>query len=47
VTFVVEKAGFANPRSREFTGEIVVADIGAPPEIVNAVLADSLRTSLS
>ena len=47
VTFVAEKAGFANPRSREFTGEIVVADIGTPPEIVNAVLADSLRTSLS
>lgn len=38
VTFVAEKAGFANPASRACTGEVVVADIGAPPEIVARVL---------
>lgn len=37
VTFVAEKAGFANPRSREFTGEIVIGDIGVPPELISAV----------
>src|SRR5205085_6312119 len=40
VTFVAEKAGFANPASRQYTGEIVVADIGCPKEIVDAVLRD-------
>jgi NAD(P)H-hydrate epimerase len=37
VTFVAEKAGFANPRSREFTGEVIVADIGCPKELINLV----------
>ena len=35
VTFVGMKAGFANPASREFTGEITVGDIGAPRELVH------------
>lgn len=37
VTFVAEKAGFANPRSRQFTGEITVGDIGVPPELIEEV----------
>jgi len=37
VTFVAEKAGFANPISREYTGQITVADIGVPPELIAAV----------
>lgn len=37
VTFVAEKAGFANPRSKEFTGEIIVADIGCPRELIDEV----------
>jgi NAD(P)H-hydrate epimerase len=37
VTFVAEKAGFANPRSREFTGSITVADIGCPRELIDEV----------
>jgi len=37
VTFVAEKAGFANPESRQYTGEIVVADIGAPRELIDRV----------
>ncbi len=41
ITFVAEKAGFANPRSREFTGEIVIGDIGVPPELIAAVVAES------
>lgn len=37
VTFVAEKAGFANPQSQSYTGEVVVADIGAPWELVQRV----------
>ena len=37
VTFVAEKAGFANPRSKEFTGEITVGDIGCPRELIEEV----------
>ena len=39
VTFVAEKAGFANPISREYTGAITVADIGVPPELIADVSA--------
>jgi NAD(P)H-hydrate epimerase len=38
VTFVAEKAGFANPESREFTGDITVSDIGCPRELIDEVL---------
>jgi NAD(P)H-hydrate epimerase len=35
VTFVAQKKGFAAPESREWTGEVHVADIGAPrPAII-------------
>ena len=37
VTFVAEKLGFANPRSREFTGPVIVGDIGCPREVVARV----------
>jgi NAD(P)H-hydrate epimerase len=40
VTFVAEKAGFANPASRQYTGEITVADIGCPRQIIDEVLRD-------
>jgi NAD(P)H-hydrate epimerase len=33
-TFVALKRGFLNPASREWTGEVHVIDIGAPPELV-------------
>lgn len=45
VTFVAEKAGFGYPPSRQFTGEISVCEIGAPREIVDAILRDSSRVS--
>jgi NAD(P)H-hydrate epimerase len=38
VTFVAEKAGFANPASRKYTGHITVADIGCPRQIIDEVL---------
>jgi NAD(P)H-hydrate epimerase len=41
VTFVAEKAGFANPASKKFTGEIVVADIGCPRELIEDVARSS------
>jgi NAD(P)H-hydrate epimerase len=41
VTFVAEKAGFANPRSKDFTGEITVADIGCPRELIDEVARPS------
>ena len=37
VTFVAEKAGFANPSSRQYLGEVTVGDIGCPRELVDAV----------
>ena len=38
VTFVAEKVGFGNPVSRQYTGDVLVADIGCPQEIIEAVL---------
>ncbi|MDB5319974.1 MAG: nnr 1 [Phycisphaerales bacterium] len=38
VTFVAEKAGFANPESRHFTGDITIVDIGCPRELIDEVL---------
>jgi NAD(P)H-hydrate epimerase len=37
VTFVAEKAGFANPASKQFTGEITIGDIGCPRELIEEV----------
>ena len=39
VTFVAPKAGFANPESLRYTGEVSVADIGCPRRIIDEVLA--------
>lgn len=39
-TLVEHKAGFANPRSHEYTGEVSVWDIGCPREIKYEVLRD-------
>lgn len=37
VTFVAEKAGFANPAAKQYTGDVIVADIGAPRELTDIV----------
>jgi NAD(P)H-hydrate epimerase len=37
VTFVAEKAGFANPEAQQYTGEINVVDIGCPRELIDIV----------
>ena len=37
VTFVAEKAGFANPMSRQYLGNVTVGDIGCPRELIEAV----------
>jgi NAD(P)H-hydrate epimerase len=37
VTFVAQKLGFANPDSKQFTGEVIVADIGCPRELIAQV----------
>lgn len=34
ITFVAQKIGFQNPQSKEFTGEVIVADIGCPPHAI-------------
>jgi NAD(P)H-hydrate epimerase len=39
VTFVAEKAGFANPAAGRFTGMVTVADIGCPRELIDQVIA--------
>jgi NAD(P)H-hydrate epimerase len=38
VTFVAVKRGFLNPASRQYTGAMVVASIGAPAELLCALL---------
>jgi NAD(P)H-hydrate epimerase len=40
ITFVAEKAGFASPSSREYTGPITVGDIGCPREVIDEILRD-------
>ncbi len=42
ITFVAEKTGFANPTSRRYTGEIIVADIGCPRELITQVARESI-----
>jgi NAD(P)H-hydrate epimerase len=37
VTFVAEKVGFAKPRAKHFIGDVTVADIGCPMELIEAV----------
>jgi NAD(P)H-hydrate epimerase len=43
VTFVAEKVGFANPEARQYTGEITVADIGCPRELIEQVSGSGER----
>jgi NAD(P)H-hydrate epimerase len=40
VTFVAEKSGFANPDSKQYTGEVIVGNIGAPCELIDEVLRE-------
>jgi NAD(P)H-hydrate epimerase len=37
VTFVAEKAGFANPSAGPYLGEVLVGDIGCPRELIEEV----------
>ena len=37
VTFVAEKIGFNEPVAKRFLGDVVVGDIGCPPELLEAV----------
>jgi NAD(P)H-hydrate epimerase len=37
VTFVAQKAGFANPRAAEYLGVLSVADIGCPTQLIQEV----------
>lgn len=39
ITFVAEKAGFANPASRSYTGDVTVGDIGCPTDLLREVAA--------
>lgn len=38
ITFVANKVGFLKPAARPYVGEVVVAGIGAPPELIDRVL---------
>jgi NAD(P)H-hydrate epimerase len=35
ITFVAEKAGFAQPEARKYLGEVIVGDIGCPRELID------------
>jgi NAD(P)H-hydrate epimerase len=37
VTFVAEKAGFGNPEAKQYLGEVIVAGIGCPKELISQV----------
>jgi NAD(P)H-hydrate epimerase len=37
VTFVAEKAGFANPEAARYLGQVTIGDIGAPHELVEEI----------
>lgn len=37
ITFVAEKVGFAHSEARTYTGDILVGDIGVPPELVEQI----------
>ncbi len=38
VTFVASKSGFTNPAARPYTGRVHIADVGAPPGLIDRVL---------
>lgn len=40
ITFVARKTGFAASGAERYVGEVVVADIGTPPELIDQVLAE-------
>ena len=40
VTFVAEKIGCANPAARSCLGRVIVADIGAPPSLIERVVSE-------
>jgi NAD(P)H-hydrate epimerase len=40
VTFVANKEGFDAPGARPYVGDVIMVDIGAPPELVVRVLRD-------
>lgn len=35
VTFVAEKAGFANPAAAAYLGKVTIGDIGCPRELLD------------
>jgi NAD(P)H-hydrate epimerase len=37
ITFVAEKAGFADPQSKQYTGEVLIGDIGCPRQLVEDI----------
>jgi hydroxyethylthiazole kinase-like uncharacterized protein yjeF len=41
VTFVAPKRGFGLGRASDYTGTVVVADIGVPADLVRAISAES------
>jgi hydroxyethylthiazole kinase-like uncharacterized protein yjeF len=41
ITFVAEKAGFANPEAAKYLGIVSVGDIGAPRELIDQVLPET------
>jgi NAD(P)H-hydrate epimerase len=43
VSFLAEKVGFANPASKQYTGEVTVGDIGCPRELIEEVAKISPR----
>jgi len=47
ITFVAEKVGFAHPEARIYTGDILVGDIGVPPELVEEIAGQQQSVAAS
>ncbi len=41
ITFVAEKLGFGESSAQEYLGQVTVAGIGAPPELIEEVAAQN------
>lgn len=41
ITFVAPKPGFARPDARPCTGDVIVVDIGTPPDLIDRVRAEA------
>jgi len=47
ITFIATKVGFTKAGASEYTGKVIVADIGTPPELVEQVQQEGPNSEAS